>query len=250
MAHNVFISHSSEDAKEAKVICTLLESNGMQCWMAPRDVQGGFSFPDAIVDAILESCVILLIFSPRSDSSEHVRREIAFAFKAGKSILPFCIEQFTPSKFMSYFFSSVQVMDAAVPPLENHLERLVLSVHALLNPNLVPAMVNAPAPVYRKALREEHIQEAVYEMLVAEEKVSRQIATRLDNLKKQLQDLMQTEKQIQLEAARFDLLDQIARGVTRVHYTITIYEQQIQSLEETWMEFQQHCLNPKRTDNG
>jgi hypothetical protein len=250
MAHHVLISHSAEDAKEAKVICTLLESNGMQCWMAPRDVQGGSSFPDAIVDAILESRVILLLFSPRSDSSEHVRREIALAFKAGKSILPFCIEQFTPSKFMSYFFSSVQVMDAVVPPLENHLERLVLSVHALLNPNLAPAIVHAPVAIDRKALREEQVQEAVYEMIVAEEKTFRQIAMRLDNLKKQLQNLMQAEQQIQLEAARFDLLDQIARGMTKVHYTITTYEQQIQSLEETWMEFQQHRMNPKRTDNG
>ena len=47
--HDVFISyasdkgdsHTSRDRQAAEKICTTLESSGIRCWLAPRDILGG-----------------------------------------------------------------------------------------------------------------------------------------------------------------------------------------------------------------
>jgi hypothetical protein len=63
MARDVFISHSAQDKKVAETICGALEQGGIQCWVAPRDLRPGRSFPGEITRAIQQSKVILMIFS-------------------------------------------------------------------------------------------------------------------------------------------------------------------------------------------
>src|ERR1051326_8925254 len=41
MAHEVFISHSSQDKTAADRVCSFLEAKGMRCWIAPRDIVPG-----------------------------------------------------------------------------------------------------------------------------------------------------------------------------------------------------------------
>jgi hypothetical protein len=38
MAHDVFISYSSKDKPTADAACAILESKGIRCWIAPRDI--------------------------------------------------------------------------------------------------------------------------------------------------------------------------------------------------------------------
>ena len=39
MSPRVFISHSSEDTAIADAICQRLETDGIKCWMASRDIK-------------------------------------------------------------------------------------------------------------------------------------------------------------------------------------------------------------------
>ena len=41
MAHDVFVSYASGDKTVADSVCATLESHGVRCWMAPRDVLAG-----------------------------------------------------------------------------------------------------------------------------------------------------------------------------------------------------------------
>jgi hypothetical protein len=41
MAHDVFISYASEDKTVADAVCAMIESQGVRCWIAPRDVLPG-----------------------------------------------------------------------------------------------------------------------------------------------------------------------------------------------------------------
>src|SRR5215472_7170060 len=41
MPSMVFISHSSKDREIADAICAHLESAGIKCWIAPRDIEPG-----------------------------------------------------------------------------------------------------------------------------------------------------------------------------------------------------------------
>jgi hypothetical protein len=52
MAHDVFISHSTEDKAVADAVCAILEKNGVRCWIAARDILPGADWSASIVDGI------------------------------------------------------------------------------------------------------------------------------------------------------------------------------------------------------
>ena len=40
--HDVFISYKVDDFETAQWVRSVLETNGISCWMAPADIPGGF----------------------------------------------------------------------------------------------------------------------------------------------------------------------------------------------------------------
>ena len=67
MAHETFISHSSEDKVIADAVTASLEQANIRCWIAPRDIRPGDSWGGAIVEAIESSRVMVVIFSAKSN---------------------------------------------------------------------------------------------------------------------------------------------------------------------------------------
>jgi hypothetical protein len=133
MAHDVFISYSARDKPVADAACATLESNGVRCWIAPRDVQAGISYAESLVSGLSNSRLMILVFSSNSNRSPQVLREVERAVSKGLPILPFRIEDAPMSQEMEYYIASQHWLDALTPPLERHLARLCDSVKALLS---------------------------------------------------------------------------------------------------------------------
>ena len=76
MAHDVFISYSAEDKAVADAICAGLEARHIRCWMAPRDILPGMSYAAAVVRALNESRLMVLVFSVHADRSPQVASEV------------------------------------------------------------------------------------------------------------------------------------------------------------------------------
>ena len=133
--HDVFISYAHGDKPVADAACAKLEARHIRCWMAPRDVPPGTDFPAAIIRGIEESRVMVLVFSSHSNVSPHVLREITSAVNKGIIIVPFRIEDITPSKSMEYLISVPHWLDAITPPMEQHLDTLVVTVEKILSEN-------------------------------------------------------------------------------------------------------------------
>jgi ABC-type amino acid transport substrate-binding protein len=131
MPYDAFISYCSEDKKVADAVCGTLEASKIRCWIAPRDVLPGRTWGAAIVDAIGESAVMVVIFSKHSNGSPQVMREIERAVNKGVSIIPFRVEDVVPSKDLEYFISSCHWLDAMNPPLEQHIGALAEAILAL-----------------------------------------------------------------------------------------------------------------------
>lgn len=87
--NRVFISHSSKQAQEANRICRFLESHGIPCWMAPRNIDPGSNYPTQIVHAIRECSALVLLASEYTNVSGHVSNEVSLAFDSHKTIIPF-----------------------------------------------------------------------------------------------------------------------------------------------------------------
>ena len=159
MAHDVFISHAAEDKEVAEEVCRALEGEGVGCWVAPRDIPPGRDYEEAIVEAIGASRVLVLILSSHANGSQHVKREVQHAFAEGSPtrVIPFRIEPVNYSKSLGYYLASVQWIDAAPPPPEGHVPRLVRHVRATLaQPGGGEADMHharpAPRPVMRTGL--------------------------------------------------------------------------------------------------
>jgi Flp pilus assembly protein TadD len=130
--HDIFISYSSRDKAIADATCAYLESRGIRCWIAPRDILPGSNYPRSIVEAIDGSYVMVLVFSSNSNSSPHVVRELTHAVSKGVIILPFRIEDIQPSKDIEYLIGIPHWLDAMTPPLERHLAHLAETVEILI----------------------------------------------------------------------------------------------------------------------
>src|SRR4051812_25459353 len=131
MPYDAFISYCSEDKKIADAVCGTLEANKIRCWIAPRDVGPGRTWSSAIVEAIGESAVMVVIFSKHSNASPQVLREIERAVNKGIAIIPFRVEDVVPSKDLEYFISSCHWLDAMNPPMEKHIGELASAILAL-----------------------------------------------------------------------------------------------------------------------
>jgi len=133
-APSIFISYSSVDRDVADLTCVHLENSGFSCWIAPRDIPPGEIYAKAIIDAILQCPIMIVIFSASANKSHHVLREVERAVSNGRVvIIPFRIEDVHPSGALEYFLSSQHWLDAIEPPLEQHLENLQLRLESLFN---------------------------------------------------------------------------------------------------------------------
>ena len=52
MAHDVFISYSTKNTEYADAVCKKLEDNGIECWIAPRNIKTGTNYAKEIMDGL------------------------------------------------------------------------------------------------------------------------------------------------------------------------------------------------------
>ena len=137
----VFICHSSADARIAREICDRLETGGVRCWIAPRDPVPGIPWGQQIVSAISAVRVVLLVFSAHANESPPVLNEVELAANRRKIILPVRIEDVAPSPNLEFYVRAIQWFDGVTRPLDDVLPELVADVQALVAP-----AQPAPAP--------------------------------------------------------------------------------------------------------
>ena len=159
MAHDVFISYSKRDKTSADAVCAVLESEGVRCWIAPRDAMPGMEWGECIIEAIEQTRVMVLVFTADANASPQIRREVERAVNHGVAVLTVRIENVMPGRALEYFIGNVHWLDAMTPPLEAHLKNLAETVKALLvrmdlrkpvpvplTPADVPHPVTSPGP--------------------------------------------------------------------------------------------------------
>jgi formylglycine-generating enzyme required for sulfatase activity len=148
MGHQVFISYSSIDAASAQRACAALESAGMLCWIAPRDVAPGTDYPAAIVDAVASATVVVLLLTEHAVASPHILTEVEHAFNDRKLIVPFRCGPCALSKDLDYFLAMAQRLEAQDGCTDDNLQRLVAAVQSALRGERVAEPVLHPASAY------------------------------------------------------------------------------------------------------
>jgi TIR domain len=118
VAFDAFISYAHADKPIADAACAALEAANIRCWIAPRDIDPGRDYGEALVEAIEGGKVFVLIFSRNANASPQIKREVERAVSKGLPIIPVRIEDVAPNRNLEYFISSPHWLDAFPPPRE------------------------------------------------------------------------------------------------------------------------------------
>jgi hypothetical protein len=119
-----FVSHAKTDAKTAQDIAAALESRGVACWIAPRDVEPGRNFGDEIIRGIEACPAFILVLSSASNGSDFVAKELATAVGKKKTVIPIRIEEVQPGPALALFIAGTHWIDAFGGKLGAEADRL------------------------------------------------------------------------------------------------------------------------------
>jgi len=137
----VFVSYASQDTAVANAIVEALERNGLRCWIAPRDVRAGAQYADAIVRAISDAKVFVLVLSANAGASSHVGKEIERASSKKRPIIALRIDAAPLTPALEYFLSESQWIEAQPGMMEAAYAKLI---DAIREPDRT-ALTNFPA---------------------------------------------------------------------------------------------------------
>ncbi|MCR5836235.1 MAG: toll/interleukin-1 receptor domain-containing protein [Lachnospiraceae bacterium] len=136
MDKEVFISHSKEDKTIADAVCSFLENEGINCWIAPRDIPYGNDWAGEITNAIEKSKVFIFLFSKNSNMSRQCPKEINIADSLGIPIVCLAIERIEMNPTLKYHLSMGQFMYVNVSALKSYENNIVTTVKGKLeNPH-------------------------------------------------------------------------------------------------------------------
>lgn len=130
-AKDVFISYKAEEFEEANWVKTILEENGITCWMAPMSINGGKSYASEIPKAIRECTAFVLILSKNAQESKWVPRELDQAINESKVILPFMLENCALKDDFNFYLTNVQRY-AAYESKRNAIEKMIRELKAII----------------------------------------------------------------------------------------------------------------------
>lgn len=119
-----FISYASENREKAEQLCASLETRGLTCWIAPRDVRAGREYADEILLGIEQSAAFILVLSAAANTSVFVSREVERAVAKAKPLFPIRIEEVMPTSGLELLVSGDQWTDVWSGRWDDHMNRL------------------------------------------------------------------------------------------------------------------------------
>ena len=103
----------------ANAIVEALESHGIECWIAPRDVVPGEFYAGAIVHAIDAAKVIVLVLSKSAATPQHVLREVERASTKRHPVVSFRTDLSPMPADLEYFLNTSQWLVVGEPFFNN-----------------------------------------------------------------------------------------------------------------------------------
>lgn len=129
---DVFISYKSEEAETAHWLKSILEKNGISCWIAPECMTGGNSYAAEIPQAIRNCSVFVVILSEKAQTSRWVPKELDQAINSDKVIMPFMLEDCLLHDDFGFYLSNVHRY-AAYENKSGAAKKLVQDVQTVLS---------------------------------------------------------------------------------------------------------------------
>ena len=109
---DVFVSYKSDELNEAITVVHFLESHGISCWIAPRNIPVGSSYIKEITRAIKGARIVVLIYSAKVNGSLWIPSEIQTAFESKKTIIPYRLDNSEMSEDLDIMLRRFQTVNS------------------------------------------------------------------------------------------------------------------------------------------
>jgi TolB-like protein/Flp pilus assembly protein TadD len=165
----VFVSYASQDAAIAQKVCSSLETAGIRCWIAPRDVVPGTLYAEGIVHALDDSKILVLVLSKESIASAHVGRELERAASKRHPVIALKVDDAPLTAAFEYYLNESQWVELGGGGEHPAIARLVEAVAQHLAPGSAAASKapQTPAPRSFKSRRAWGVAAAVVVLALA-----------------------------------------------------------------------------------
>ena len=150
MGKSLFISYSVQDKEIAYDMVDYFEGQGVDCFIAPRDIEPGGSYASKLTRAICDSKAIVLIASGAINTSEHILNEVDIMVSENKFFVPFFIEEFEMSYDYRYYLGRKQRIIAYPGDPRSYFDKLLDALSSVIT--VAPKKKAAPAQQIKPAL--------------------------------------------------------------------------------------------------
>ncbi|MEM6625465.1 MAG: toll/interleukin-1 receptor domain-containing protein [Pseudomonadota bacterium] len=129
MGHDIFLSYRRADQALARALVAELESRGVGIWWDAK-IEAGVDWRDAIVENLVESDMLVILFSDECNSSKQLKKELAMADDLDKDVIPILIEDTKPKGHFLYELAARNWLqafphpEAKISELSDHLTKL------------------------------------------------------------------------------------------------------------------------------
>ncbi len=101
MDYDIFLSYRRVDQELARALVTALEARGVGVWWDQK-IEGGVDWRDAIVENLISSDMLVILFSEECNNSKQLKKELALADDMDKDVIPVLIEDTKPKGHFLY----------------------------------------------------------------------------------------------------------------------------------------------------
>lgn len=89
----VFISYSSKDVEEVKVLVDFVETTGQKCWYSDRDLdKSKGDWMDVLMCTLKQSDKVVVYLTDNAIKSGEVKNEVSNASAEGKNVIPLIVQ--------------------------------------------------------------------------------------------------------------------------------------------------------------
>lgn len=111
MKHQVFISYSRKDEEKVSKVKTILDEHQIPYWIDKEGIFSGENYKEVIVDAIDVAKVIIFMSSANSNASINVIRELGYAVRQRKTIIPVLLDNAQYAKSIRLDISDIDQIE-------------------------------------------------------------------------------------------------------------------------------------------
>jgi hypothetical protein len=120
---DLVLIYPKENKSLVKKIVSKLESDGISCWVAPRDFKQ--EEKDSITNIIKESKILLFVIDKTAVGNSELYQAIKIALEKDVEIIPFVTEKIEPNLYTEFFLNKLSWIDAYQDSFEEAYDLLV-----------------------------------------------------------------------------------------------------------------------------